>query len=127
MASPPINSSASSPITEFPVGSHPQSRTIDVIEHRIDADLHGIRRWRKSRNATLKDWTHRKPYHEYVHQLVEAGWENLQELDAYLQNAPRRQSGIVVSVLDITHDFKKKCWPDILNERELKIFMHDSN
>jgi hypothetical protein len=62
-----------------------------------------------------------------VHKLVEAGWENLLELDDYLHNGPRVQAGIIVSVVDISVDLKKKCWPDIKSEHELKKFMVDSN
>jgi hypothetical protein len=61
------------------------------------------RRWRKS---TKQEWTQpiaRAPYHQYVHQLVDAGWENLRDLDNYMiagqPNGPTRP--LVISVLDI--------------------------
>jgi hypothetical protein len=127
MAPPPIDSTTSSPTVEPSSDDHPRSPT---IEQRIDSELDGFRRWRKKRNPTqfsLQQWGTRQPYHEYVHKLVEAGWENLLELDNYLYTGPRKQPGIIVSVVDISEGFKKKCWPDIKSEHELKKFMLDSN
>jgi hypothetical protein len=122
--------SPSPPLDPSNPSQHPRSHTIDVIEHRIDSDIDGIRRWRQKRktaSAPVKDWYQRQPYHEYVHQLVIGGWENLQDLDTYLTTGPSQQPGVVVSVLDITDGFTRKCWPDIHNEYELKKFMSEDN
>lgn len=110
-------------------GQPPRSHTIDVIEHRIDSGFDGLKHWRKGNKTThlsLEQWERRnprKPYHEYVHQLVAAGWENLEDLDLYMTTADTEQPGLVVSVMDIEDDFKQKRWPDIYNERDLTEFM----
>jgi hypothetical protein len=109
-----------------------RSHTIDVIEHRIDSEFDGIKRWRKNRTThlSLQDWeqrNERQPYHKYVHQLVGAGWDNLLDLDNYLRTAPAQEPGLVISVLDIEHPaeggFKKKRWPDLCNEHDLMEFV----
>lgn len=125
------NSRTSSQIDPNPQGSPHRSHTIDVIEHRIDSEFDNIKPWRKNRTThlSLQDWEQRNerlPYHRYVHQLVGAGWDNLSDLDVYLRTAPAQQPDLVISVLDIEHDqagFKKKHWPDIYNEVDLKDFM----
>ena len=125
----PINTGQIPPALQNHHGTFPQSQTFDVIENRIDSEF-GARRWklnRKAIHASLQNWDHRNPYHEYVHQLVAAGWENLQGLEDYLSHAVPTQDGLVVSVLDITHDFKRKLWSTINNERELKKFMGEPN
>ena len=126
------NSTSSSQIDPDPVSPPPRSHTIDVIEHRIDSELDGIKPWKKKNRGThlsLQDWEQRnkrQPYHDYVHRLVDAGWENLSDLDRYLGTAPVQQAGLVVSVLDIEHGldgFRRKQWPDMCDEIELKDFM----
>ena len=83
------------------------------------------RRWRK---ALKQEWTQpivRGPYHEYVHKLVEAGWENLRDLDNYMsagQN-PGPNRPLIISVLDISNDSQLKLWPVITSEDELSSFM----
>jgi hypothetical protein len=54
---------------------------------------------------------------------VAAGWENLRELDIYLAQAATAQPGLIVSVLDISYDFKTKIWPNVTNERDLARFV----
>ena len=85
------------------------------------------RRWRKS---TKQEWTQpiaRAPYHQYVHQLVDAGWENLRDLDNYMiagqPNGPTRP--LVISVLDISNDSQLKQWPVITDEHELSRFIKE--
>jgi hypothetical protein len=102
----------------------PRSHTIDVLEHPINSSLS----WRKNKTThlSLQDWEQhnlRQPYHEYVHQLVAAGWENLADLDLYLTTAPSQQNDLVISVLDIDGDLKERRWPEIYHERELKAFI----
>jgi hypothetical protein len=87
------------------------------------------RRWRA---ATREDWeqpTVRKPYHEYVHQLVEAGWENLRDLDDYMSEGQGTEPGapIVISVLDISDESQLKEWPVISNEHDLSGFMNSQS
>ena len=87
------------------------------------------RRWRA---ATKEEWEQpivRKPYHEYVHQLVEAGWENLRDLDDYMSEGQGTEPGapIVISVLDISDDSQLKEWPIISNEHDLSGFIHSQS
>jgi hypothetical protein len=84
------------------------------------------RRWR---TATKEEWAQpvaRGPYHEYVHQLVEAGWENLRDLDNYM--SAEQQPGpkpLIISVLDISNNSQLKEWPVISAEHELSSFIAD--
>jgi hypothetical protein len=85
------------------------------------------RRWRQ---PTKQEWSQpvaREPYHDYVHQLVEAGWENLRDLDNYMSLAqgPGTTRPLVISVLDISDGSQVKHWPVISDERELRRFMKD--
>ena len=133
MANP--NSTPSSPIAihSSPNGHQlpERSHTFDVVEDRIDSGFKSIksfgRRKTKSTPTSLQDWTlPSRPYLEYIRQLIAAGWSNLQDLDDYLLNETA-QDGLVVSVLDITQDARKKRWPDINNELDLKRFMEAPN
>jgi hypothetical protein len=83
------------------------------------------RRWRK---AVKQEWTQpivRGPYHAYVHKLVEAGWENLRDLDNYMSASQRLgpNQPLIISVLDISDDSQLKVWPVITDENELSSFM----
>jgi hypothetical protein len=68
----------------------------------------------------------RAPYHEYIHQLVDAGWDNLKGLDDYMTEDWEDRE-LVVSVLDITNEFKQKRFPDIRNEYALKKFLSEES
>lgn len=129
MTSTDHNSSSNPPTVGFDSnGQPPRSHTIDAIDHRIDSQFDGLKRWRKNKTThlSLQEWEQRnlrQPYHEYVHQLVAAGWDDLSDLDLYMTTAPTQQPGLVISVLDIENGFRKKRWPEIHNEHELKEFM----
>lgn len=88
---------------------------------------------RRSRKSTLqanKNWEqppdHRYPYHQYVHDLVQGGWDNLRALDEYM-SIDIEDSELVVSVLDISQDFKVKRWPDIHDGLALRNFINSDN
>lgn len=124
-------STPTSPTNAIPnVPPHPRrSHTIDLIDHRIDS-IRSWRRDRKSTHASIQEWElPNNPYHEYVRQLVAAGWTNLQDLDDYLggqtvAGAAYTQPGLVVSVVDISNPTggspSLKCWPELHNELDLK-------
>ncbi|KAH0551635.1 hypothetical protein GP486_007149, partial [Trichoglossum hirsutum] len=107
-----------------------------VNEHYIVPELTGIKRFsRKARKLThdplqqYQGWEPagtRQPYHEYVHQLVLAGWDNLQELDSYMMTDVEDQD-LVVSVLDITESFEQVRRPDIHDGAVLKSFLEEDN
>ena len=88
---------------------------------------------RKSRKSTLqpdRNWEMptnlRYPYHQYVHDLVQGGWDNLRTLDAYMK-VDMEDSELVISVLDINNDFQCKRWPDIHDGAVLKNFIDSDN
>lgn len=99
-------------------------------ENRLEAELEApIRRWRhrKSTFASQQDWVQpeRKPYHEYIHKLLAAGWDNLRDLDNYMSNGqvPGPGEALIVSVLDISKEHTLKQWPDVTSENDLSAFV----
>jgi hypothetical protein len=68
----------------------------------------------------------REPYHEYVHQLVDAGWDNLKGLDDYMSE-DWEDRDLAISVLDITDGFQQMRFPDIHDELELKRFLSEES
>ncbi|KAF4630435.1 hypothetical protein G7Y89_g7706 [Cudoniella acicularis] len=130
MASSPAGSSstAEANLDSRLNGHHSRRQTIDAVEHTIDSGIEAVHKsfsWRnrKLTHASSLDWTQRKaPYHEYVHSLVAAGWNNLSDLDHYMKTA-ESQEGIIASVLDISTDFKQTRWPDMCNEIDLANFL----
>jgi hypothetical protein len=106
--------------------SSQRSHTIDVIDHRIDS----IRNWRQGRkttHASAQEWSlPNNPYHNYVRQLVAAGWTNLQDLDDYLGGqggGSYAQEGVIISVLDVSKEGNLKRHDDMYNELDLKTFV----
>lgn len=101
--------------TSFPINSDAKQ------EHSVR------RRWRKSARPEWNQSIAREPYHEYVHQLVDAGWENLRDLDNYMiaGQRPGPVRPLVISVLDISSDSQVKQWPVITDEHELSRFIKD--
>lgn len=88
---------------------------------------------KKSRKSTIqpdRNWempTHvRYPYHQYVHDLVQGGWDNLRTLDDYM-SVDMEDAELVISILDIDNDFKSKRWPDIHDGAVLKNFIDSDN
>lgn len=77
--------------------------------------------WRKKPKSF--SGRHQNAYHDYVSSLVCAGWENLGELDTYLDQTPPTQAGLIVSVLDITQNFATKRWPDLTSEHDVARFL----
>jgi len=98
-------------------------------------ETRGIREfWRKNRKPrqdSLQRYLNweaqgREPYHEYVHQLVDAGWDNLKGLDDYMSE-DWEDRDLVISVLDITDKCEQKRHSDIRNEVALKTFLSDES
>jgi hypothetical protein len=95
----------------------------------------GIRRlWPKIQSASRKalqrhvNWEveGREPYHEYIHQLVDAGWDNLKGLDDYMSE-DWQDRNLVVSVVDITNEFEKRRFADIHDELALRAFLSEES
>lgn len=130
-----LESPASSPTTRevkiapaFPdLGANNGHASSAAIDHDTKTEHSVRRRWR---GTTKQQWTQpsaREPYHEYVHKLVDAGWENLRDLDNYMSTGqgPGPIRPLVISVLDISDDSKLKQWPVISDENELQRFMNE--
>ena len=85
---------------------------------------------RYPRNTTLERWAgwevggQREPYHDYVHKLVEAGWDNLKPLDEYMCQ-DFEDKDLVISVVDIMDGDKLSRRDDIHDEGALKKFLSD--
>jgi hypothetical protein len=106
--------------------ANPRSRVPELKGFRRFS--HKIRRATRDALQTRPDWEARgrEPYHEYVHRLVEAGWDNLKGLDKYMcQNFEDKD--LVISVLDITDDFAVRRWPDMHDEGALQNFLAEES
>jgi hypothetical protein len=109
------------------LGANNGNASSAAIDNDTKTERSTRRRWRGSKK---QEWTQpsvRGPYHEYVHKLVDAGWENLRDLDSYMSagQRPGPTRPLVMSVLDITDDSKLKHWPVISDEKELHRFMKE--
>ncbi|TVY39146.1 hypothetical protein LSUB1_G004932 [Lachnellula subtilissima] len=125
--SSPSSSQFSTHTTDPPSALPPQpnrSESVPLpVQHQPDSGFSRFLHRKRPTHISLQDWEHHvtPPYHDYIHQLVAAGWTNLQDLDNYMTTNATRE-GLVVSVLDI-FDSKRKAWPDIYSELDLKNFM----
>ena len=108
----------------------------NVNQHYIQPKVEGIQQLsRKSRKATknslqpYQGWeqppeSNREPYHQYIHELVEAGWDSLKFLDDYMGKDVEDEE-LVISVLDITEDNQRRPWPDMHDYTVLKKFLDE--
>ena len=120
--------SVPSTFAEAPARPHPRDFLGADVRAR-PSELPGLqnlfsRKLRTRDESILPRWEMRprQPYHDYVHQLVEAGWDNLKPLDNYMgQNSEDKD--LVVSVLDISKDNRLHRWPDIFDEAQLRHFL----
>ncbi|KAH0538975.1 hypothetical protein FGG08_004490 [Glutinoglossum americanum] len=132
MAGLPVDSSPSPPQRASATTRH--ADVGDINQHYIVPEITGIKRFsRKARKLThsslqqYQGWEasgNRKPYHEYIHQLVLAGWDNLRELDAYM-NTDIEDQDLVVSVLDIVDSYELVRRQDIHDGIVLEQFLKD--
>lgn len=126
---------------ENPIGDIPAPQVLGDLgnsanQHYIQPKVDGIQQFsRKSRKATknslqpYQGWeqppvSNREPYHQYVHELVEAGWDSLRFLDDYMGTDIEDQE-LVISVLDITENNQRRPWPDIHDYAVLKTFLNE--
>ena len=108
----------------------------NVNQHYVQPKVEGIQQFsRKSRKATknslqpYQGWEqppepNREPYHQYIHELVEAGWDSLKFLDEYMGKDVEDEE-LVISVLDITEDNQRRPWPDMHDYTVLKRFLDE--
>ncbi|TVY86875.1 hypothetical protein LAWI1_G008050 [Lachnellula willkommii] len=127
--SSPSSSQSSTHTTETPPPPHPtqpnRSESAPIpVDDQPDSGFNRFLHRKRSTHISLQDWEHHvtPPYHDYIHQLVAAGWTNLRDLDNYMTTTATRE-GLVVSVLDI-FDSQRKEWPDIYNELDLRNFIN---
>ncbi|MCJ1474964.1 hypothetical protein MMC13_003624 [Lambiella insularis] len=90
---------------------------------------------RKKRQATgssVQQWTSgwetkgRSPYHEYIHRLVDAGWDNLKAIDNHMiRNYEDRD--LIVSVVDILNDYTLKRGIEIRDVPALSRFLSEES
>lgn len=68
----------------------------------------------------------RGPYHEYVHSLVEGGWDMMRDLEEYLRTDVE-DAGLAISILDIAADGgSSHRWPDLHDESDLAVFLEQN-
>ena len=102
------------------------------IQPKVDSFQQFSPRSRKATKNSLQPYQgweqppepNREPYHQYVHDLVEAGWDSLRFLDDYMGTDVEDQE-FVISVLDITGDNQLRPWPDIHDYGVLKRFLNE--
>ena len=124
------------PIADIPAPQVLGDLGNNANQHYIQPKVDGIQQFsRKSRKATksslqpYQGWEqppepNREPYHQYVHELVEAGWDSLRFLDDYMGTDVEDQE-LVISVLDITEGNQRRPWPDIHDYAVLKTFLNE--
>jgi len=102
------------------------------LEH---IQLRGIRKFsRKRRQTTIStlqrclSWEAkgRAPYHEYVHRLVEAGWDNLKDLDEYMSR-DYEDKNLIISIVDFTETLERKRREDLHDVASLHKFLAEES
>ena len=129
-----MDSPSDSQLSLGPPESAPVSPPARKNEHFISPEVKGIHLSRKLRNAAksslqpYQGWEqppeNRRPYHEYVHDLVQGGWDILKPLDEYM-SVDIEDRELVISVLDITDTPRVERRPDIHDGFALKNFLDE--
>lgn len=130
-----MDSPSDSQLSNGPAESAHVSPPDSKNEHYISPEVRGIhrlsRKSRKAANSSLQPYgaweqppENRRPYHEYVHDLVQGGWDILKPLDEYM-NVDIEDRELVISVLDITDTSQVERRPDIYDGLALKKFLDD--
>ncbi|KAK6538477.1 hypothetical protein TWF694_010060 [Orbilia ellipsospora] len=128
-ASPPASGHASGAI---PNGEPSDTPILDSLipSHLLPASYvrkHRVHSRRKpTAHRTSYSWeaVKRSRYHDYVHNLTLAGWDNLKQLDSYM-NKDIQDTNLVVSVLDITPDNTVELVEDLFSLGEVDAFLRD--
>lgn len=128
-----MDSPSDSQLSIGPPESAPVSLPNNKNEHYISPEVKGIhllsRKLRKAAKSSLQPYQgwelppeNRRPYHQYVHDLVQGGWDILKPLDEYMSVDIEDQE-LVISVLDITDTSQLQRHPDIHDGLALKTFL----
>jgi hypothetical protein len=139
-ASSPTESAASLALSEAPVEDyngpphrpHTINATPGVNEHYHIPTPKGnlfARRLRRANTSTLQPYAGweqptRRPYHEYVHSLVLAGWTKLKGLDTYM-GTDVEDRDLTISVVDVDPSWQLRRWPDIHDRDVLESFIQE--
>ena len=109
----------------------PDSKNEHYIAPKIERFHYLSRRSRKAAKSSLQPYQgweqppqKRLPYHEYVHDLVQGGWDILKPLDDYM-SVDIEDRELVVSILDITETSQLERRPDIHDGLALKQFLDE--
>ncbi|KAK6343150.1 hypothetical protein TWF718_008523 [Orbilia javanica] len=107
------------------LGSQPETRIhLKSRPPKIHGHL-GTRR-KPTAHGTSYSWevADRNAYHEYIHQLVLAGWDNLRKLDDYMEK-DIQDTNLVVSVVDIKSDSQVERVQDLHSPVEVDTFLQN--
>lgn len=91
-----------------------------------------LRKKRQQVHNSVQQWTsgweakERSPYHEYIHRLVAAGWDNLKDIDNHMARN-YEDKDLVVSVVDILDDYTMKRRVDIRDVPGLTRFLTEES
>ncbi|KAF3940008.1 hypothetical protein ABW19_dt0204002 [Dactylella cylindrospora] len=98
----------------------------DVAPKSAAKNKHFGNRRKPTAHRTSYSWEARKksPYHEYVHNLVLAGWDNLKRLDSYMETDVQ-DTNLVVSVVDIRSDYQVEVVKDMYSLGEVEEYLQD--
>jgi hypothetical protein len=110
---------------------HVHSTNIRFFEPEVKGLRKLSKKGRKATNNSLQGWPGwenrgREPYHEYVHRLVDTGWDNLTGLDEYMARDIEDQD-LTISILDIREDSQIQRHPDLQDEVALKTFVAEQS
>ncbi|KAK6505860.1 hypothetical protein TWF481_007750 [Arthrobotrys musiformis] len=106
---------------------------LDTVASRLKARIYSPSRTSKihlggrrkpTAHRTSYSWevAARNVYHEYVHNLVLAGWDNLKRLDDYMENDVQ-DTNLAVSVVDIKTDDQVERVQDLYSLAEVDTFL----
>ena len=125
-----MDSPSDSQLSIGPPESAPLPRQDSKNEFYVAPEIKGIhhlsRKSRKAAKSSLQQYQgweqppeSRPPYHEYIHDLVQGGWDILKPLDDYMSVDIEDQE-LVISILDITDAWQLERQPDIYDVLALK-------
>ncbi|EPS38611.1 hypothetical protein H072_7606 [Dactylellina haptotyla CBS 200.50] len=86
--------------------------------------IHSRRKPTAHRTSYSWEVRNRSRYHEYVHNLALAGWDNLKQLDSYMDK-DIQDTNLVVSILDIKSDNQVDLVEDLYSLGEVDAFLKE--
>ena len=133
MVSPDDDSDPPSP--QFPNRATTDRSSYDTPRAE-DPELRGRKKSSRSKrqgtHKSAQQWTTgweakgRAPYHDYIHKLVEAGWDNLKDVDDHMLHDTEDKE-LVISVVDISNTLQLKRRVDIRDVPALDHFLSNES